>query len=340
MCMRHVTHVIESCLTWQWVMSHMSMSHVTHVNETCHTCQSFMSHMWLSHVTHVNASSHTCEYIMSHMSISHVTHVNKSCHTCQWVMSHMSMSHVTHVCTSINIFSPLQFQPKARAFYLRQKKKAKYQKRSIYINKRPMHKKKDLHTWKETWHVCSLLVQQNRPTNVWKETYTYGKRFENVKRDMTRAIYAPKSNVSKEIYTYVKRDLLTRKEIYIREKRHDTCVRYWHNNRDLHMREKRPTRVWKETYTYEKRFANVEKDMTRAFTTCTAKETYTCVKRDQYIQKEICKCEKRYDTCYLNQKKQRFKRDLYIREKRRIHKKRNLHMRKQTWHVRSLLAQQ
>jgi len=31
--MSHVSHVNESCLTCEWVMSHMWMSHVSHVNE-------------------------------------------------------------------------------------------------------------------------------------------------------------------------------------------------------------------------------------------------------------------------------------------------------------------
>ena len=31
--MSHVTHMNESCHTYQWVMSHISTSHVTHMNE-------------------------------------------------------------------------------------------------------------------------------------------------------------------------------------------------------------------------------------------------------------------------------------------------------------------
>ena len=57
--MVHVTHVNESCHTYQWVMSHTSMSHVTHINESCYAYECIISHTWMSHVTHVNESCHT-----------------------------------------------------------------------------------------------------------------------------------------------------------------------------------------------------------------------------------------------------------------------------------------
>ena len=59
--------------------------------------------------------------------------------------------------------------------------------------------------------------------------------------------------------------------------------------------------------------------MTGAFTTCTAKDTYTWVKRDQYIRKEICKCEKKHKTSAVSaQKKVGFKREIYICMKRDV----------------------
>ena len=53
-----ITHMNESCRTYEWVMSHM--------NESCHT--------WMSHVTHVNESCHTYERVMSHSErlLSHI----------------------------------------------------------------------------------------------------------------------------------------------------------------------------------------------------------------------------------------------------------------------------
>jgi len=37
MCMSHVTHMNESCRTYERVMSHTCTSHVTHMNESCRT---------------------------------------------------------------------------------------------------------------------------------------------------------------------------------------------------------------------------------------------------------------------------------------------------------------
>ena len=62
-------------------MSHIWMSHVTHMNESCHTYEWVMSHIWMSHVTHMNESRHTYEWVMSHIWMSHVTYMNESCHT-------------------------------------------------------------------------------------------------------------------------------------------------------------------------------------------------------------------------------------------------------------------
>ena len=90
-------HMNESCLTCEWVISHICMSHVTHANESCYTYEWVMSHIWMSHVTHMNDSCHTCEWVMAHVWMSHVTHMNESCHTCGWVMSHIWTSHVTHM---------------------------------------------------------------------------------------------------------------------------------------------------------------------------------------------------------------------------------------------------
>jgi len=94
--MSHVTHMNESCHTYEWVMSHIWMSHVTHINEPCHTYQWVMSHIWMSHVTHKNEPCHTYEWVMSHISMSHATHMNEPFHTYEWVMSHIEwvMSHI------------------------------------------------------------------------------------------------------------------------------------------------------------------------------------------------------------------------------------------------------
>jgi len=69
--------------------SHLCSSRVTHMNESCHTYERAMSHIWTSHVTHMNESCHTYERVMSHIWASHVTHTNESCHTYERVMSDM-----------------------------------------------------------------------------------------------------------------------------------------------------------------------------------------------------------------------------------------------------------
>ena len=50
--LRHVTLMLKSCPTYEWVMSHISMSHVTHLNESCHTSEwtLMLKSMFLSHI--------------------------------------------------------------------------------------------------------------------------------------------------------------------------------------------------------------------------------------------------------------------------------------------------
>jgi len=132
-----VTRVHALLHTHWWVMSHIWMipsqvthvndlwhtkwmSHVTHMNESCHTYEWVISHVWMSHVTRMNESSHTYEWVMSHVWMSRVTRMNESCHTYKWIIkgskigccvriwltfwrnisvvctSHPRMSHATH----------------------------------------------------------------------------------------------------------------------------------------------------------------------------------------------------------------------------------------------------
>ena len=98
--MSHVTHMNESCHTYQWVMSQLWMSHVTHTNESCHTYRWVMSQLWMSHVTHTNESCHTYRWVMSQIWMSHVTHT--SCHTHEHVLSHPTLTE--HVKRDIHMF--------------------------------------------------------------------------------------------------------------------------------------------------------------------------------------------------------------------------------------------
>jgi len=123
--MSHVTHMIEACLTYEW-MSHVTLQ--TYMPYQLHTVSSprvnlriwewVMSLPWLTHVTHMHESCHTYEWVTSHTWMSHHTHMNESCHTAdiyavpfcrlpfcrssevklltwEWVTSHTWMSHVT-----------------------------------------------------------------------------------------------------------------------------------------------------------------------------------------------------------------------------------------------------
>ena len=63
-------------------MSHTWTSHVTHMNESCHTYERVMSHIWTSHVTHMNESCHTYERVMSHKWMRRVTY--------EWVTWYMT----------------------------------------------------------------------------------------------------------------------------------------------------------------------------------------------------------------------------------------------------------
>ena len=75
----HVTHMSESCHTYEWVMSHIWMIHVTHIE--CRMRVRLGCAYRMSHVTHMHVSFHTYEWVMSHLWVRHVTHMNESCHT-------------------------------------------------------------------------------------------------------------------------------------------------------------------------------------------------------------------------------------------------------------------
>ena len=85
----HTSHTwMSHARNLTWVLSHIWMRQVTHMNESCHTYQWVMSHTWMSHARKSRKWGHTC--------MSHVTHMYESCHTHVWVMSHTCMSHGQH----------------------------------------------------------------------------------------------------------------------------------------------------------------------------------------------------------------------------------------------------
>jgi len=97
-CMKQVSfraYMKESCLIYEWVLSHTWKSHVSHMNGSWHTHERVMSHIWMGPVTHLKNACHTYEWVLTHIRMIHISRVNGSCHTYEWVMSHIWMSHVT-----------------------------------------------------------------------------------------------------------------------------------------------------------------------------------------------------------------------------------------------------
>jgi len=108
--MSHVTHMNESCRTYEWVMSHIwmshvahiCMSHVTHMNESCHSYGRVMSHIWMSHVAHMNESRHTSAWVIRYVEMSHVTHMDESCHICKSLHTYeYESSHIWMICEDL-----------------------------------------------------------------------------------------------------------------------------------------------------------------------------------------------------------------------------------------------
>jgi len=117
--MSDVTHMNESCYTYEWVIPHVwrshsfevawfgkagaQMSHVAHVNSSCHACEWVMSRMWMNHVcAHIFVRIYRYSFAaqkwgcMSNIQMRHVTHTQKTWHTHEWVMLHIWRSHVSH----------------------------------------------------------------------------------------------------------------------------------------------------------------------------------------------------------------------------------------------------
>ena len=125
--MSHVTHINESCHTYEWVMSHIWRIRDTHMKESCYMYEGVTNscHVtWMKesrHVTTCRDSSQCVAVCCSELQMSswhfdvsdttqesrHVTtcHTYKSvmshvwhvhmCHTYEWVMSHIWMSVLT-----------------------------------------------------------------------------------------------------------------------------------------------------------------------------------------------------------------------------------------------------
>jgi len=180
--MRFLSLGVESCHTYERVMSHIWKSHVTHMKESYCDMTLFprgswawavlwMRHGWLSHVTHVKESCHTYEKshgthmkrVMSHIWKSLVTHMKQSCHTYERVMSHIRKSHVTHInesCHTCDLIVCMKFLSLAvlwmsHIWYV-----------CIYIY---THTKEWCHTHTYRWYVCIYIHTHMKE---WCHTYT------------------------------------------------------------------------------------------------------------------------------------------------------------------------
>ena len=110
-------------------MSHMWLSHVTHMNESCHTYEWVMSHIWMSPVTHTNESCHTYEWVMSHIWMSHVTHTNESCHTHEGVTPHLTESKQTAPPHPTNTYKWVIMTPHTRTSHVTRKNESRHTRR-------------------------------------------------------------------------------------------------------------------------------------------------------------------------------------------------------------------
>ena len=125
---RDMTHVNESCHTYDWVMSHIWMRHVTHMNESCHTWYATfardMAHSYVWHDLFICITQHksfmcvvwilserwclrpprTCVYFITnvgHDSFICVTwHDSFICliHMCDMIHWYHQLIRIIHVC--------------------------------------------------------------------------------------------------------------------------------------------------------------------------------------------------------------------------------------------------
>jgi len=86
--MRHITHIKESCLAYQWVMthewmsqrlmSHISINYVPHINESCHV---------MSRLVYSCDMTHDYLQYAEHDSLICVTWLNHTCAMTHWYVS-------------------------------------------------------------------------------------------------------------------------------------------------------------------------------------------------------------------------------------------------------------
>ena len=107
-CMSDAPQILSHATQTNYSQVSFGMSHVTHMNESCHTYEWVVSHIWMRHVTNTNELCHTYERVISHVGMRHVTHRNVTW-TTQWLcvrMRHIPMWHV--ICLAGNMHTHTQ----------------------------------------------------------------------------------------------------------------------------------------------------------------------------------------------------------------------------------------
>ena len=92
--MSHVTHMNESCHTYEWVVPHKKARCLHAEEESCppyvkeESCRPYVEAMWVT-------LSMCDKGVMSYIRMRHITHMDESCHAYKLLMPHIRMSHAT-----------------------------------------------------------------------------------------------------------------------------------------------------------------------------------------------------------------------------------------------------
>jgi len=183
-----MSHVNESCLTYEWVMSHTWMSQSCHMygwvtlpvsqesahgpqkiytmNESCHAYEWVTSHiwmsLWMSHVTHMNASCHAC---VLHIHVWHdaficVTWLIHMCDVTHSYVRHDSLIYITHTCDKTH----------------------SYEWHDSFIRETWL-----IHTWRDSF-ICATWLTNTWLIHTWDMTHSYMARHDSFIRE-TRLIH-------------------------------------------------------------------------------------------------------------------------------------------------------
>jgi len=197
----------ESYRTYEWVMSHICismshiwMSHVTHMNESCHTYERVMSHIWMSHDTCVRdlesdgASSHAVEGIPTAIwkrkrDLRDAIHVKRALYACQKSPICMSKEPYMHVKRALqgglwtrpycDTQCHLEIANLALGMYNRCQKSPISMSNELYMAKEPFkeaYERSIYYHLKTTEQSAACNQCQKSRMFMWNKPYVYGER--------------------------------------------------------------------------------------------------------------------------------------------------------------------